>query len=220
MRIDLDSDVRDVQIFRPNRVDRWFNFKPYFTYALIAINTILLLWTNFTGASYDPTLMLEAGGLNSITVLERGEIFRLISSTFLHYGFNHLLHNMLSLLILGYYLERYLGSIPFLVLYLLSGIVGNIASLFLMPEYVVSAGASGAVFGLMGVGIAFYQLQKHNFTMRLEQQMKAWGFIIVLNLLWGFMDSSINNVAHLFGLAGGYVLTYLIIRISTRGIRH
>lgn len=89
-------------------------------------------------------------------IVEKGEVYRLFTSMFLHFGIEHLVNNMLVLFVLGSRLEQVIGKIRFVLIYLLGGIAGNILSLVLelrSQEFSVSAGASGAVFAVMGAMI-------------------------------------------------------------------
>lgn len=123
------------------------------TMALILINVLVFIAVEFTGTSQDAWHVLEYGAAYTPYIIQNGEVYRLFTSMFLHFGIEHLVNNMLVLFVLGSRLERVIGKIRFLLIYLLGGIAGNVVSLFLelkMQEFSVSAGASGAVFAVMG----------------------------------------------------------------------
>jgi len=134
-----------------------------------------------------------------------GEWWRMFTAMFLHIGLLHLLFNMVALWNIGGFMERVLGSTGFLVLYLLSGLLGSATSVAWNP-FVVSAGASGAIFGLYGGLLGF--LVRH-------RDAASQGFLAGLrtntlaflgyNLLFGFIQEGIDMAAHLGGLAGGFV---------------
>ncbi len=140
------------------------------------------------------------------------EWWRLLSSVSIHIGVLHLLFNMQCLWNLGNLAERLFGNWTFLLLYLVSGIGGSIASLWWNPT-VVSAGASGAIFGVAG-GIAMFFL-RGKLSVPPSVIRKNLNSILVFvgyNLLYGFGASGINNAAHLGGLATGLVAGALLLR--------
>lgn len=132
-----------------------------------------------------------------------GEWWRMFTAMFLHIGILHLLFNMLALWHIGGFMERLLGSPGFLALYLLSGLLGSIASVAWNP-FVVSAGASGAIFGIYG-GLLSYlvrhrDLRSEVFLVTLRNHVLAF---LGYNLLFGFIQEGIDMAAHLGGLVGG-----------------
>ena len=126
---------------------------PVMTLLLILINVVVYLYVEIHGSSYDAEDMIKMGAVYEPYIVQRHEYLRLITHFFLHFGFDHLFNNMISLLILGYSLEKVTGKIRFLILYFLSGILAGIVSLaynLSMAQESVSCGASGAIYGLMG----------------------------------------------------------------------
>ena len=96
----------------------------------------------------DGTFLLEHGAMFVPKVVEDGEYYRLFTSMFLHFGFEHLMNNMVTLVLLGWHLEIEVGKIKFLLIYILSGLGGNILSAWYevrTMDYTISAGASGAM---------------------------------------------------------------------------
>ena len=123
------------------------------TASLIIINIIVFLVVDFTGGSENTAHMVRCGAAYTPLILEDGEWYRLVTAVFLHFGINHLLNNMVVLGVLGERLEILMNRFSFLLLYFVAGIGGNLLSMALemrSGEYAVSAGASGAVFGMMG----------------------------------------------------------------------
>jgi len=123
------------------------------TIILIAINVIAFLALSFNGMTENAEFMLEHGAMYVPYMLEGEEKYRLVTSMFMHFDINHLLNNMLMLAVIGWNLEYEIGKIKFLIIYFGSGLCGNILSAYgdiLTGEYAVSAGASGAVFGIVG----------------------------------------------------------------------
>ena len=173
---------------------------PYATYALIAINVIVFILMYILGnGSEDTMTLLKFGALNKILVLA-GDYYRLVTSAFLHIGFWHLVCNMYALYILGRDIESYFGTLKYLFIYLMSAIVGNLISLLFLGDYVTSAGASGAVFGLMGALLYFGYNYRVTLNNAITKQILP---VIILNLAIGFAASGINNFAHIGGLIGG-----------------
>ena len=123
------------------------------TILLIAINVIVFFALSFFGMTEDAEYMLEHGAMYVPYMLEGEGYYRLFTSMFLHFGIDHLANNMVMLGAIGWNLEYEIGKIKFLIIYLGSGLAGNILSAFgdlMTGEYAVSAGASGAVFGIIG----------------------------------------------------------------------
>jgi len=141
----------------------------------------------------------------------QGEWWRLFTCMFLHIGVLHLLFNMLALWNVGGFMEHLLGSTGFLVLYLLAGLLGSVASVTWNP-FVVSAGASGAIFGLFGGLLAF--LVRHR-TRQPQASLAALRTntlaFLGYNVVYGFIVQGIDMAAHLGGLAGGFVCGYALL---------
>ncbi|HXV59777.1 MAG TPA: rhomboid family intramembrane serine protease [Vicinamibacteria bacterium] len=134
-----------------------------------------------------------------------GEWWRILSSTFVHIGFFHLVLNMWALWSLGNLAERMFGSMTFLVIYLMSGIGGSVGTLLWHP-HITSAGASGALFGVLGALVAFVYLGHIHVPPRIVRNLR-WVLIavVVFNLLFGFMWPRIDNAGHLGGLLVGLI---------------
>jgi rhomboid protease GluP len=141
----------------------------------------------------------------------QGEWWRMFTCMFLHIGLLHLLFNMIALWNIGGFMERWLGSTGFLVLYLLAGLLGSVASVAWNP-FVVSAGASGAIFGLYGGLLAFLMrhraMQQHAFLAALRTNTLAF---LGYNLVFGFLQRGIDMAAHLGGLVGGFVGGFVLM---------
>ena len=156
--------------------------------------------------SFSATTLAMLGG-NNLMLVQNGEVWRLLTSAFLHAGLIHLLVNMYSLAILGTQVETFIGKWKFLFIYLISAISGNLLSLVFSAENVISVGASGALFGLMGALLYFGYHYRLYLSEAIRNQIIP---IIILNLLIGFTISGIDNVAHIGGLIGGYLAAMAI----------
>ena len=180
------------------------------TFILILINVMVFLVSDLTGYSQDVMHMLDLGSAYTPLITEGGEVYRLFTSMFLHFGIAHLLNNMLVLFVLGSRLERAAGKIRFLVIYLLGGVAGNVISLLLeldSGDYSVSAGASGAVFAVMGAMI-YIVVRNRGWLEDL-----SWRQIVVMalfSLYFGFASSGVDNAAHVGGLISGGILAVIL----------
>lgn len=132
-----------------------------------------------------------------------GELWRLITPTFMHSGFSHMLFNTFSLIIFGPALERMIGSGRFLVVYLISGFIANLATLLLEPLTYTHVGSSGAIFGLFGYYIAIIIFQKKRISKESSQIILI---LCAVSLIMTFLQPNINITAHLFGLLGGFLM--------------
>ena len=189
------------------------------TAGLILLNILVFLIVEFTGSSQNTMHMLDCGAAFTPMIIQGGEYYRLFTCMFLHFGIEHLVNNMLVLFVLGSRLERVIGKIRFLLIYLLGGIAGNVVSLLLelkTQEFSVSAGASGAVFAVMGAMIYIVIRNKGwlgDLSMRQILVMAAF------SLYFGFTSSGVDNAAHIGGLLAGFVLAVLFWHPSgSRGI--
>lgn len=169
---------------------------------LIAICVLVFISMYIFGRGSEDTLTLLMFGANYRPLVQVGEVWRLATSMFLHIGIIHLFVNMYSLYIIGRQLENLLGKFKFLIVYLGSGILGSLLSVVVHSS--ISAGASGAIFGLMGSLLYFgYHYRLYLGTVLKTQIIP----VIIINLLIGFMVPGIDNFCHIGGLVGGYLLT-------------
>jgi len=180
------------------------------TYVLIALNVAVHLLVTFVLGSTQDAWVLARAGANLKSVVA-AEPWRLLASTFLHVGGLHLLINMLSLWSLGRFVEPAFGAVRFVAVYGLAALSGSVASaLFGGPG--MSAGASGAVFGLLGAAIAELAV------VRRSTAAGAWRravlgnliFVAVANLGIGALYPMIDQAAHVGGLVGGAIAALLL----------
>lgn len=180
------------------------------TVALILINVLVFIAVELTGTSQNAWHVLDYGAAYTPYIVQNGEVYRLFTSMFLHFGIEHLVNNMLVLFVLGSRLEQVIGKLRFLFIYLAGGMAGNIFSLILElrnQEFSVSAGASGAVFAVMGAMIYVVIRNKGwlgDLSMRQILVMAAF------SLYFGFTSSGVDNAAHIGGMIAGFVLAVLI----------
>jgi rhomboid protease GluP len=173
------------------------------TWALLAANIAIWAGLELTGGSQNPANLLKWGAKYGPAISE-GEYWRFISPVFLHVGFFHLLANSIGLIAFGGSVERTFGSLTYAMVYLLSGVLGNSASLLAGPG--LGAGASGAIFGISGAFAAYILLNRRELGQLGSQALTSVGLIIAINIVLGFTLASVDNAAHLGGLAGGAAL--------------
>ena len=184
------------------------------TMIIIAINIIMmaiLMWRNEheVRAAY-----FSMGAMYTPSVIENGEFYRLFTSMFLHFSLEHIFGNMLLLLFLGEILERRLGKIKYLVIYLLGGVFGNVLSMLmdlrLSPsDMPISAGASGAVFALLGALAYLLIINKGKLA---GVSIQRLALLIVLSIWDGITTDNIDIAAHIGGLIAGFVLTLILYK--------
>ncbi|MEF9939271.1 MAG: rhomboid family intramembrane serine protease [Clostridium sp.] len=191
--------------------------KSYVNGILIAINVLYFLYLEIVGSTVDTGFMIEKGAMYIPLMIQQGQYYRLLTSVFMHFGISHLLNNMLVLFVLGDNLERALGKVKYLIFYLLCGVGANIISLTFNMEmneyYIVSAGASGAIFGVVG-GLVYAVIVNRG---RLEDLGTAQLMILILFTLYhGFTSAGIDNAAHIGGLMIGILLGVILYRKPKR----
>jgi len=172
---------------------------------LVTVNVLVYIYTSVVGGNFIQTsssVLIQLGQFN-INVLH-GEYWQLLTSIFVHVDITHLALNMLFLIIFGFRAEELFKTEEYFFVYMLSGLSGSLLTLFLMPISTLSAGASGAIFGMYGAGIIYMR--------------KTFGQSIVGALLYAFMllmlstGAGVNIVAHFGGLAAGLIVGYALAK--------
>lgn len=176
--------------------------KPIVTYALIAINIVMFLLLNTVGnGSDDVKTLIDFGALHQ-SLVQAGDYYRLITCSFLHIDIFHIFFNMYALYIVGSQIESFYGKGKYLCIYLFSAIMGSLFSCLFTDA--VSAGASGAIFGLFGALIYFGNHYKVYLGNVIHSQIIP---ILLLNFALGFMIDGIDLSAHIGGLIGGFIIS-------------
>jgi rhomboid protease GluP len=186
--------------------------QPILTIGLIVANVVVFLLMAINGVGLmDPSIDgLLKWGADFGPLTTHGEWWRLFTSTFVHIGIIHLLMNMYVLLSIGMFTERLFGRVGFLVLYVLCGIGGSLTSLAWHPV-LVSAGASGAVFGLYGGLLGYLASQRREIpTEKILALTKNAGIFLLYNIVYGATKSNVDMGAHLGGFASGLVLGFML----------
>ena len=179
---------------------------------LIAVNILYFLLLEGKGSSQNTEIMVKYGALYAPLVILQKEYYRLITAMFMHFGIEHLVNNMLILFVLGDNLERALGKVKYLIFYLACGIGANIVSVYFYwttEPNVVSAGASGAIFGVVG-GLIYAVLRNKG---RLEDlSSRQLILMAIFSLYLGFTNAGTNNTAHLSGIFIGLLMGVILYR--------
>ena len=173
----------------------------WLVYLILVINACILTLMELRGGSENIDALLQFGALQRELVIHGHEWHRLFTAFFIHIGIPHFLHNGLSLFIFGSRVERHFGRARFLVVYMLAGLAGNAAQLMMTDA--ISAGASGAIYGLMGATLAI--------TQTVRKSVDGLPFFVMLlfmatGLAQGFVTPGIGNAAHVGGVIAGYVV--------------
>ena len=169
------------------------------TYLLVILN-VLLYFVPILTNTYDDII-------NNFCIyplaIRNGQIYRLLTGTFLHANIIHLGFNCYALYVIGTQLESFLGKLKYLGVYLFSALTGSLLSMLFLGNG-ASIGASGAIFGLMGSLVYFGYHYRVYLGTALKSQIIP---LIVINLLLGFMLNDVDIAAHIGGLIGGYLIT-------------
>ena len=158
--------------------------------------------------SASATDLLAWGGVRDANV-HAGEIWRLVTSLFVHASVIHLVNNMVALVLLGMLVERAFGSWLFANVYLVTGLVASVASLMWHPD-VVSVGASGCIFGIAGFGLVLLLVKKKRFSAARPLLLKSAAVYLGLNLLLGAILPGIDLTAHIAGFLTGAILGLIV----------
>jgi rhomboid protease GluP len=188
--------------------------KAYATFGLIGVNIIIFAIELISGGSQDLEVLYRLGALVP-TVVWQGEWWRLLSATFLHFGFFHLVLNMIGLAYLGIFVEIRLGIWRYLFAYLFCGIgsmlVVTILAVSLNSEPQVTVGASGAIMGMVGATAAIlFQGWRRDKSRIAAQRLKTILFIIGLQIVFDLTTPNVSFVGHTSGLVIGFLIGILL----------
>lgn len=189
--------------------------RAYVNESIIAINIIVFIVCTFTG-----NLLYNIGDLQGFLVVENGELYRLLTSVFIHANSNHLVSNMLILYLVGDMVEKKVGHGKYLFLYFISGLGGDLLSVYyqiVTRSRIGSVGASGAIFGIIGALFILVIANKG------RVQYVTFGkivFLISYSLYSGFASTNVDNAGHIGGLLAGIIgmmVLQLIYKRKRRG---
>ena len=184
---------------------------PIVSAVLVAINVIVFLICTFTG-----NVLYNMGRLDAVDVLVKREYARVIWYMFLHSNITHIFNNMVILFFLGAMIEKEVGHVRYLILYMFSGIGGGILSLIyktLTFDFSGTIGASGAVFGLDGALLALILFSGKRMANVTPTRVIL---MIAYSLYSGFTGGNVDNAAHIGGLITGFLIGIVICMIDRR----
>lgn len=182
---------------------------PFVSVILVAVNAGVFLLCQLPGS-----VLYARGCLRIYEIIGYGEYGRILWAMFLHADASHLFSNMIILLFMGAMIERAIGHIPFVGIYMASGLIGNMLSLagkLLISDLTASLGASGAIFGLDGLLLAMVLVSRKQIENVTTGRVVL---MICLSLYSGFAGGNVDNLAHIGGLLAGFLMgmVYLICR--------
>lgn len=192
---------------------------PYLiTYALIALNVLVFLAMCATGVSFtSPTIqdVYNWGGDFAPATIGAHQYWRLLTSTFVHFGIIHIGLNMYVLYQIGPFIEKFFGRARYLVIYFLAGLFGSMVSVFVHPQ-AVGAGASGAIFGLYGAVFGFLLMNRRTLNPAFTNSIgKSAAIFVLYNVFFGAMHGTTDLSAHFGGLVMGFLAGMALARPRT-----
>jgi rhomboid protease GluP len=190
------------------------------TPCLVLVNLIIYIISVFTRDAYGESIIIYKMALNLNDVVEKHQYYRLVTAMFVHFNLMHLTSNMIILIALGARIENMIGRKLLLTAYGITGIVASTASLiscYLGNLYDYAGGASGAIFGLMGIMIVIAFFNKGHVS-----GISIWNLIVlsVLTILNGYVSEGIDNVAHIGGLVSGIIVGIIIILSKQKVVKN
>lgn len=198
----LTDEMNKDTLKKEKKLEKIFNNRePRITYILIVLNVVMFLAQFILNIN-----LIEYFGNNYLYV-QQGEWYRLFTSMFLHGGFMHIAFNMYALYILGPQVERYYGGKKYLLIYIISGLLGSLFSCAFMQNGYFSVGASGALFGLLGSIAYFTYYYRSTLQSLIRSQVTS---VILINLSLGYFIKNIDLSAHIGGLIGGVLISMAI----------
>ena len=182
------------------------------TNTIILINLLIYVISAYQSQSIidmDIETLVNMGALYGPYTVQDREWSRLFTAMFLHGGMTHLLMNMFSLYLIGRGAEMYFDTKSYVSIYLFSGLLGGLASLYMHPIS-VGVGASGAIFGIFGALAGYFVAYKDRIETQFKAFMKNFAIIIGINLVLGFSIPSVDVSAHVGGLVVGFIGGFIL----------
>jgi membrane associated rhomboid family serine protease len=189
-----------------------FNAQPLWTYIFLGVIAAVFFGQMALGGVSGRIDPIAQWGAAIKSQLQDGEFWRIVTPIFIHFGIVHFLFNMVALFSFGVELERLYGQVRYILIFFLTGIFGNLLTMFMDmgDRPVIAAGASGSLFGLLGAMIAFYYRNRDTLGWFGNQNLRSLLFVAGLNVLITFSIPGIGIWAHMGGLASGFFLGYFL----------
>lgn len=206
-----------------NFIRKYPTFESYpITWAIILINILYFIIQTITGGSTNTANLVRLGAKFDYGIAQ-GEYWRLLTATFLHIGFIHLILNLVGLFIFGRLVEKEFLRFRYIIIYLFCGISSSIFSYWSGSAFIsisevqncsqglgaVGAGASGAIFGLLGCYAAFLMINKNTLGRNAKESLTSIGILVFINVIYGATATNIDQVAHVTGLICGFAIGWL-----------
>ena len=205
--VKISNSINAKNELRNKTAEKIFSYKvPVVTYIIMTICILLFALMYILGNGSEDIGTLLYFGANLDSLVKEGQIYRLFTCMFLHIGMWHLICNMYSLYVIGKEIENLYGKVKYIIIFIGSGIFGSILSMA-FTHNTVSAGASGAIFGLLGSLLYFGYYYRAYLGNTITKSILP---VIFINLIIGFVSSGIDNAAHVGGLVGGILLSMLV----------
>lgn len=183
---------------------------PFITLGVIFINVLVYLVMELAGDTKDALFIATYGGMYPTFLIYNGQWWRLFSAGFIHFGAAHLVNNMVILYCMGLRLEHTVGHLRMFVIYMISLLGGSLlscAGMIYTGDYAVSAGASGAIFGVIGGFLWALLLHRGHLE---GISAKGMLFMILLMIYYGITSNGIDNWGHIGGLITGFLITAIL----------
>jgi len=186
---------------------------------LILLNAVVFLFEISVGDSNDPEVLHRIGALEPYAIVVRGEYWRLFTALFLHGGFAHLGFNLFALYVLGPPLERSIGTMRFVLCYLISGLASGAGvvglTLIGLVHPVQLVGASGCIMGIVGAWAGF--LMRHRHAPHAKQRLANVVMIVAIQVAFDLSTPQVSMSAHLCGLIAGFFLGLVLAPSAKMG---
>lgn len=182
------------------------------TFILIFLNVLVYIFTAIQSGDVidmDVEILVDMGALFGPYTVQDAQWWRLGTAIFLHGGMTHLLMNMFSLYLIGRGVEDYFDTKSYISIYVFSGLIGGLLSLYMHPVS-VGVGASGAIFGVFGALAGFYLAHREKIEEHSKAFMKDFAIIMGINLVLGFSIEEVDVSAHMGGLVIGFIGGFII----------
>ena len=189
---------------------------PMVSIGLILINIFVFILLESYGSTLDAEYMLGCGASSWQHEFKELQIYRLFTCMFIHFGMGHLFNNMIMLYIIGEQIEKMYGKARFIVIYIVTGLISSVASsvfnMFMEKNDVISGGASGAIYGIMGALVIALWFNKN----QLRGGVGRIILVITVVLYGGFVETGVDNVAHIAGFVSGIIMSGMVLKLDKK----